>query len=200
MKRTSKKERPLSRIDRVEMNIIKWNKGKICEVCGGTYKTKFYQKYCSYKCRYHAEWSKVREKEKNNRVPVECRCLECNNKFTVEYGDTRKKYCSSRCANKYVSRISKARYDERLKEAWIEDINPMLVFERDKWKCKGCNKNTPRNKRGSYDLNAPELDHIIPLSIGGKHCYSNVQLLCRGCNMMKGNGVLIQGEQLNIIG
>ena len=31
-----------------------------------------------------------------------------------------------------------------------------------------------------------ELDHIIPLAIGGLNCDSNIQLLCRFCNRSKG--------------
>jgi 5-methylcytosine-specific restriction endonuclease McrA len=31
-----------------------------------------------------------------------------------------------------------------------------------------------------------ELDHVIPLALGGRHVMSNVQPLCRGCNARKG--------------
>lgn len=39
--------------------------------------------------------------------------------------------------------------------------------------------------RGSKNHQAPELDHIIPLSRGGSHTYKNTQLSCRSCNQLK---------------
>jgi endogenous inhibitor of DNA gyrase (YacG/DUF329 family) len=45
---------------------------------------------------------------------------------------------------------------------------------------------TPKSLRGTFVDNAPELDHIIPLSLGGTHTKSNTQLLCRKCNRIKG--------------
>ena len=35
------------------------------------------------------------------------------------------------------------------------------------------------------------LDHIIPMSKGGSHTYSNVQTLCRECNGIKGDKIPI---------
>jgi hypothetical protein len=66
-----------------------------------------------------------------------------------------------------------------------EAIDPIKVFERDKWKCQLCGTRTPKKKRGTYDDNAPELDHILPVSKGGQHRYTNVQCACRRCNGMK---------------
>ena len=34
-----------------------------------------------------------------------------------------------------------------------------------------------------------EVDHIIPLSRGGKHNEDNFQILCKTCNLKKGRGV-----------
>ena len=66
-----------------------------------------------------------------------------------------------------------------------ESVHPEVVFERDHWRCKHCGISTPKKLRGSYQGNAPELDHVIPLSKGGAHTYANTQLLCRTCNGMK---------------
>lgn len=33
---------------------------------------------------------------------------------------------------------------------------------------------------------AATLDHVIPLSKGGDHTYSNTRCCCRGCNLKKG--------------
>jgi hypothetical protein len=66
-----------------------------------------------------------------------------------------------------------------------EDIDPILVFDRHEWQCAYCRCDTPRDKRGTYDDDAPELDHVVPIAKGGEHSYANVQLLCRACNGSK---------------
>lgn len=50
------------------------------------------------------------------------------------------------------------------------------VFERDSYRCIQC---------GSYKN--LHVDHIVPLSAGGDHKFSNCQTLCRSCNLKKGN-------------
>ena len=70
-----------------------------------------------------------------------------------------------------------------------EKIDRTSVFERDGWKCQICGIETPKNLLGAYNKNAPELDHIIPLSRGGKHIPSNIQCACRSCNFKKSNHI-----------
>ncbi len=50
------------------------------------------------------------------------------------------------------------------------------VWQRDKGKCVQC-------ASASY----LEFDHIIPFSLGGASTLNNIQLLCRKCNLAKGN-------------
>jgi CRISPR/Cas system Type II protein with McrA/HNH and RuvC-like nuclease domain len=50
------------------------------------------------------------------------------------------------------------------------------VFERDEPVCKSC---------GSRDM--LEVDHIIPISRGGSNQLDNLQILCKTCNIKKGN-------------
>jgi hypothetical protein len=68
-------------------------------------------------------------------------------------------------------------------------VGPIGVCSRDKWKCQMCGVSTPRRLRGTYHDQAPEVDHIIPLSLSGSpgHVWSNVQCACRRCNIAKGN-------------
>ncbi len=53
------------------------------------------------------------------------------------------------------------------------------IYERDGYRCRRC---------GASDLDSPlEIDHILPISKGGKSTYDNLQTLCRKCNYEKGN-------------
>lgn len=101
------------------------------------------------------------------------------------YGEKRSVYCSTACAKRNVRRLARKKERARLRTQAIENVNPIKVFERDKWKCQSCGVMTPRKLRGTYDDRAPELDHIMPLSLGGAHSYMNTQCLCRKCNAAK---------------
>ena len=51
------------------------------------------------------------------------------------------------------------------------------VFERDRYCCKSCNCNHKQTEL--------TIDHIIPLARGGSNDISNLQTLCRRCNIRK---------------
>ena len=70
-----------------------------------------------------------------------------------------------------------------------EPINPDFILERDKYRCYICGIKTPKKLRGTYEDNAPEVDHIIPLSKGGLHVESNLRCACRKCNGLKSDRV-----------
>ena len=81
--------------------------------------------------------------------------------------------------------IKAQRRRARLREAFVEDVNPFIVLERDNWECHLCG--------GSIDpsLKSPErmswsIDHVIPLAKGGTHEYSNCKAAHRVCNSRKG--------------
>lgn len=59
------------------------------------------------------------------------------------------------------------------------------VLARDGWKCQACGIDTPESLRGRWVHNAPEIDHIEPVSRGGDHSQANTQCLCRSCNNLK---------------
>lgn len=84
---------------------------------------------------------------------------------------------------------------ERCKKYGVpyESFNELLILERDNWTCKICGKPTPKAKRGTYDDDAPEIDHIWALSAtknglkGPGHTPSNCRCACRKCNLKRGN-------------
>lgn len=83
-------------------------------------------------------------------------------------------------------KIAKAKRRAISKGAEADNIDPIKVFERDKWRCHICGKKTPRELRGSMHNDAPELEHIVSLADGGSHTWGNVACACRECNCAKG--------------
>ncbi|NLB48595.1 MAG: HNH endonuclease [Erysipelotrichia bacterium] len=53
------------------------------------------------------------------------------------------------------------------------------IYARDGYRCRKC-------KRKTNDL---EVDHIYPISKGGKSNFNNLQTLCRRCNKRKGANI-----------
>lgn len=113
-------------------------------------------------------------------------CKTCNILFSRMPGGSAR-CCSDECS-KASDRADKARRRKASKEG--DSFDPLMICYRDGWKCKHCGKRTPKKRRGTIASNAPEIDHIVPLSVGGRHTKDNVQLLCRSCNQAKGSGSL----------
>lgn len=135
-------------------------------------------------------------------TPV-CTCSDCKCVFAPMRFE-RKSVCAA-ClrhrANK-LRRSAKAR-NKAVRRARLainaERIDPYEIFGRDRWKCQLCGISTPQSLRGSYDPRAPELDHVIPLALGGAHTWANVQCACRACNIRKGAKALGQlGLEFNL--
>jgi phosphopantetheinyl transferase (holo-ACP synthase) len=156
-----------------------------CKQCGDRFDAKTKRGYCSSEC----EKVKQHEKLKNNYTAVFFSCKECGKAVTTSYGDTRTTYCSNACSRRYYRRIVRKMERARLRKVKVETVDPIKVFDRDAWKCQICGIKTPKTKRGTIKPNAPELDHIVPLSVGGEHSYRNTQCACRSCNAAKGSNV-----------
>ena len=147
----------------------------------------------------------LRIKRKNKRKygslgsKIKLKCKLCKEPFvhTVTMG-SRPDYCFA-CkviANKELkqrlSRIHKAKRRAIERSTFADNIDPIEVFEIAKWKCHICGCKTPKELRGTYKDNAPELDHIVTLAEGGSHAYTNVDCACRKCNQTKGSRSLGQ--------
>lgn len=120
------------------------------------------------------------------------RCVVCGKPIRWHMG-RQPKYCSEYCrersdVSKANKRKAKAVRHYRLRAVAcgaIKYVDPFEIFERDGWLCQLCGCSTPKSLRGTYEPNAPELDHIIPVSKGGAHTEKNLQCLCRACNIAK---------------
>ena len=144
-------------------------------------------KYCSIDCSAEVNRLKSRERSvANDNVDRSPRpCAECGEVFSPSYGEKNRKFCSGKCSKKNGHRSGKLKRKAALRAAFVESVDPIKVFIRDKWKCQICGIKTPRKLRGTLDDRAPELDHIMPLSLGGAHSYMNTQCACRKCNGRK---------------
>lgn len=155
-----------------------------CPYCQALFKPGANRKYCSDLCTTKVHGGIGCE----DSFP----CTECGTTFTrkVTVG-SRPTICSAECrkeSKKRHKRKAKAGRRKYIKDhPSTQSIDPYEVFERDGWICVACGCDTPKSLRGSYDDNAPELDHVIPISRGGMHIMSNLQCLCRLCNQLKGD-------------
>ena len=68
-----------------------------------------------------------------------------------------------------ICKVERSKVSNRLRFA---------ILERDHKRCRKCGSR--------YNL---EIDHIIPISKGGKSTYDNLQTLCHHCNYLKGNNL-----------
>jgi 5-methylcytosine-specific restriction endonuclease McrA len=167
---------------------------KACVTCG----TEFAQANpqhlaCSDVCRTERAHQLVIASSTRHRDPRPC--VQCGKTFAPAYGDKRSKFCGPACSMKHVRRNSPRNHRERAKRAGVayEPVSRLKVFDRDGWRCQVCGSKTPKRLMGSCDARAPELDHRIPIALGGGHLWSNVQCACRRCNGAKG-GTVIAGQ------
>lgn len=138
------------------------------------------------------------------RVPKTTRpCEDCGDLVTGNAATRRCKPCArkaSRQAHK-AKHGSTKKHRQRARRFGVEyqPVNPIEVFERDGWTCHICGKRTPKARRGSYRSNAPELDHIVPMSLGGSHTKGNLACACRACNGAKGAAAFGQPSLLAVL-
>jgi hypothetical protein len=172
---------------------------KKCIICGIVFmQINYKQKTCGRKVcqRYYGnQLSKDNYYKKYiaTYVPKICICKECGKTFDTEYLNKHRDYCSDKHMQKHGKRIGRAIRRIRIRGAkHIEYFDPFYIFRRDKWHCQLCGVKTPKRLRGTIDNDAPELDHIVPIALGGEHTIANAQCLCRKCNQKK--GATIKGQ------
>jgi hypothetical protein len=153
---------------------------------------------------------KRREKEaakalrpKNKKTPGYVTCVQCGNTVWVEQRPDRK-YCSKKCSLKAhcqtdsykASRRESKRNREHIKRSkGIGDrITIPDLMKKHKSRCVNCQTICVKPEGYNWD-NEANIDHVLPIAAGGLHIWSNVQLLCRRCNMAKGDKVA-KGTQL----
>lgn len=190
---------------------------KICSTCGKTFLPRKKQNvFCGLACR------KEHTRQKNKKLCLECgkafvsrknvycskkcvnasfsrkivdqgtRCVHCGKSFSsLKFNAA---FCSDACR---ISANRKLRHYRSRGACGEDKISIVALADRDGWGCRLCGKKID-NSLDSNDAMAATIDHIIPLTKGGEHAWSNVQLAHRSCNSSKGNSPRPAQMHLNI--
>ena len=119
---------------------------------------------------------------RRNKYIYQSWCIEC--KRELDRGRIR-----AACGTDKYAEIQRV-YTQRRSSKLHGKIDRLAVFKRAKWRCESCNVEVVLCKVNSE--NKATIDHVIPLSKGGVHSYSNIQCLCRLCNQKKNNRIVGQ--------
>lgn len=153
--------------------------------------------HCSEKCKMKYEQQRHKEYYMNEHQPRTFVCKVCGRIVTTTYGDKRRNICSDACKkqvdlnskhqSKYHKLKRKINGRERKKlicKVTIDNFTYNDLFIRDKGICQICGMPISTNKEIDNNWNGT-IDHIIPLSRGGKNSKQNCQITHRICNSMK---------------
>jgi 5-methylcytosine-specific restriction endonuclease McrA len=138
-------------------------------------------KRLAYQAEYHQnnlEASRAASREHYRSNPDYYR-----QKRTQWFSENRERFRESRRASGSGRAANHARRARKL-SAFVEHVNPLVVFDRDDYICQQCGIKCQREAWPSKDY--ATLDHIVALVLGGVHSYENVQTMCFRCNCAKG--------------
>jgi len=167
-----------------------------CAVCATAFvQTSSVARLCSAECRKEDARRKSKalyDAAQGPRLPRSCSC--CGVSFTPAHGGT--ETCSKACRRKLNHRARKHTGKNHRKRARYhgvayEPVNRLKLFERDRWRCQVCGVKTPKRLMATCEPNAPEMDHRIPMAMGGPHTWANCQTACRKCNAQKGATIIV---------
>lgn len=160
---------------------------KNCDTCGQSFASKRPEKkYCSTDC------SRIANLRRKYPLVLHC-CPECGKDFT---GRKSAIYCCDACSHRAGKRERKHRM--RAKNCAGKNVITIeKLGSRDGWRCGVCGKKIKPDAPRVYP-SGPSIDHIIPLSKGGDHSWSNVQIAHISCNTKKNNRVIVSQLRLNM--
>jgi len=118
-----------------------------------------------------------RDRSKHDGLNVYCRV--CSNRYGQILREARRGVALETARRNANDAAGVLRYEMRKRNAYVgENFSLDEIYERDNGICGIC--------ASLVDRKDASIDHIIPLSRGGKHSRRNVQLAHRTCNSRKG--------------
>lgn len=184
-----------------------------CVVCGGEFERTFHnlttkggatcphcvkaesEKNRQNKARNKAIQDQKRKAERFSRSQlISMRvCVECGELFIPKSKSNIR--CSSACTRRAFNRNADARLN--VNNVVDKDITLTKLYKRDEGVCylcgRRCNWDDYLTRSNGVVISGedyPSIDHVIPLSKGGLHCWDNIRLACRGCNTKKNAKIL----------
>lgn len=146
---------------------FEWKKPKLCEICGKEY---IPQKSISYTC------SRKCCMKRNRILHKEEKRLYDSNWQKEDRKNNPEKYRFRAKQRRHLLREASGLSGRNFNSDFTLIVWEQLKKDCD-YTCKICNKSEPGIKL--------TIDHIIPLSKGGKHDKDNIQPLCHSCNSRK---------------
>lgn len=166
---------------------------RACERCGATFgPLRRDQVYCSPRCRINAgQARRYHGAPLRQGVQFDRQCVECGSAFVALKDNA--KWCSAICRIRTRGRDESRRRTPGSGASLYADRE---IFERDKWRCHLCGKKVDPKADRRSPLGAT-IDHLVPLSEGGRDDAANVATAHLKCNRDK--GVRAMNEQLRLI-
>lgn len=169
--------------------------GTTCARCGVPIKLPR-RRWCSLAC---AEIATGQRRAEPRPAPAPCAESGCDRLSTTRglcgthynrtyYPDSHKRWPAKAETTRRNNHIKSGRRRAKVRHAAAENIERDVVGDRDGWRCGICRRRV--NRKLTYpNPRSPSIDHVVALSDGGAHVYSNVRIAHLVCNVKRSNRV-----------
>jgi 5-methylcytosine-specific restriction endonuclease McrA len=109
----------------------------------------------------------------------------CNRHYKDErYPDQRFTFATDPEAKRRRDLVKAKRRRAAQHRADAENVDRTRVGERDGWRCGVCRRKVNQALPYPHPM-SPSLDHVVPLTQGGRHTYANTRITHLTCNVTR---------------